>query len=209
MKIIWRVVAVMLTITLVRAALAASAQPKAQPLKAGRWRWKVKTLQDKEARKVKGWRAPVALTVAEVNGFSPPRELTKHDGGARRGVGKEEFIVYRVRAQALEIKLEPDGDYHLVLQDLKTKDRLGVEIVKPEFATNSYKAKELGATRAAVEKALAISPATMSWEQYQRLKRQPVTVTGVGFWDMRAEGHFSPGSKSGFELHPVLSFSVD
>lgn len=169
----------------------------------GKFRWDVKTLSDNTASKVK-FANPVSVTPTDISGWSPPNIPRSFKGTSKlpRGAGPQEFQVFQVTASALKIKLEQDGDYHLLVED-DNLNELGVEIVQPLFAQQSIKLSEIEAVRRTVEQNIHRSPHVDS--AYHPLKGIRVTVTGVGFWD---ELHGQGGNGNGFELHPVLSINL-
>lgn len=175
-----------------------------KPLKAGLWRWQVKTLQDSAAGQINAslFTNPKRLTIRTARSKRTTVVLSKN---TPRGAGPEEFTVYKVTGRAKKIKLESDGDYHLVLVDSKNRE-LGVEIVHPDFASSSSHLTEFRDVRSAVNAAFGINPTASSWSKYRDLDMRSVTVVGVGFFDFRNAGHQSPGTETGFEIHPVTGF---
>jgi len=167
--------------------------------KAGVLRWDVKTLQDDLAARI-AFDAPVDIGLDVIAGWqSPlPPHVPQH---FPRGAGPEEFRVYRVTGMALKIKLEGDGDYHLVIEDA-AGIQLDLECVQPQFAGASIKLPVLTEVRHAAEQLFGRSP--HKDRAYRILDLMEITVTGVGFWDQE---HGQAGIGNGFELHPVLSIA--
>ncbi len=167
--------------------------------KAGVLRWEVKTLQDDMASQV-AFDSPVDIGLDVIAGWQNPlpHPLPKQ---FPRGAGPEEFRVYRVTGMALKIKLEGDGDYHIVIEDASGV-QLDLECVQPQFAENSIKLPVLTEVRQATERLFGASP--HKDRSYRMLDLMEVTITGVGFWD---EEHGQAGIGNGFELHPILSIA--
>lgn len=169
--------------------------------RAGKFRWAVKTLQDSAAQDI-DFGVVLDVTLAEIAGWHPVH-VSSQAYSLARGAGPQEFKVYRVRGQAVKMKLEVDGDYHFIIEDTEGS-LLGCEIVQPAFAKRAIKLNELRTVRQTLEDAFGASPRVD--QRYRKLEPgQSVTITGVGFWD---ELHGQGGDGNGFELHPVLSMEV-
>jgi hypothetical protein len=80
-----------------------------QRLACGVERWDVKTLQDPDADKIR--LTPRPASVSALRRLTKPASLTE---GRIPGV---ETTVYRVTARLREMKIEEDGDVHLVIAD--------------------------------------------------------------------------------------------
>jgi hypothetical protein len=180
------------------ASPASSALPALGPACGGHCgteRWQVKTLSDPD-------RDCVSLNVvdATVEQLAALPEPTRRPSAGR--LRPVECTVYRVEAFLggwdRFMKLENDGDYHLVLFG-KTNQRVSIiaEIPSPECdgACRSGFAEQFIAGRAALEAGVARpNPGDLS---------PVVRVIGVGFFDYL---HHQTGvAPNGFELHPVLS----
>ena len=165
----------------------------ARAFKCGAERWPVKTLADPGAAHVR--KTAVPSTVDALARL----DLAVGIGGAR-GLGAELERV-KVNAKLDGIKVESDGDFHLVIKDPTTAMRMIVEF--PDKRCTHGAAPKLRAkmenARNAVLKACAFSP-TMGFHPLAG----EVTVTGVPFFDFlhRQTGH----APNGIELHPVLRF---
>jgi hypothetical protein len=99
------------------------------------------------------------------------------------------LTIYRLSGIVEAIRVEDDGDWHLVLSDPKDSGhRMIVEIPDPQC-----------------EQGTGYGPFYQSWRDSLRRvpRRGLVEVIGVGFFDFI---HTQRGiSRNGFELHPVLS----
>lgn len=83
-------------------------------------RWGVKTLTDTDASAVK--RTPKTTSVRALRRLQPPSGL-RH----RARVQGVETTIYRVRVPLIEMKLEADGDVHLVIAQPGTAQTMIVE----------------------------------------------------------------------------------
>ena len=168
---------------------------------AGKWRWKVKTLTDPDAKKV-DLNHHVPMTLAQIEALPSPG-LSLKDTAKPRGVTPHEFKVIQVSGTVNKLKLEPDGDYHMVVEGPAGKG-MNCELPKPEFAAGSIGLPEMKAMRAVVES--RIGKGDRPGQIIKLPSPHPqVVVQGVGFWDMQAHG---AGEVNGFELHPVLRVEI-
>lgn len=173
--------------------------------KAGKWRWSVKTLADPDGKTVAKLR-PVSLTVQHAGDFVAPDESPGAD--SPRGVGPEERTLYEVTAYVRSFKGEDDGDFHVLLSD-NPSDKgpfLGVEIPRADFAPGTDKTilDKYKEARSTFEKEISLGAASNSKYTVLTTPRK-VSIAGVGFWD---EVHGQKGLPSGFEIHPVLRFTL-
>src|ERR671939_1559617 len=147
----------------------------------------LQTLSDGERDAVR--LRPTPTTVAAINALPRPRRTpsTRTTEFQRR--------VWRVRAQIVEYKLEPDAAVHLVLYDGK---RSYMTAVMPSPRCLPAEAR----ARGAIEGARAFleglcGPARPSWRPLGAV----VLIDGVGFW---ASPHGQHGHARNYaELHPV------
>lgn len=161
--------------------------PLEKPRACGFYRWRVKTLSDRDAGRVR--MEPVDMTIRELVRLPRPRR-EKH--GRRR---EPELQAYRVRGLLLAVQSRQDRDLHLVLRDpLDPKSRLIAEIPNPPCSMRSLHAPEFASAR-------KIAESLREKARGQTL----VEVVGVGFFDI---GHVQKGrSHNGLELHPVLKLT--
>ena len=150
-------------------------------------RWAVKTLTDPAASRVN--LTPVASTVQALRLLPAPAQPS-----ARAGV---ELRTFTVRATITAYKQEADSDVHLAVVDAK-----GLTMIFEMPA-----AKCLGASpqRARMTAAQAAWDARYPVSTTYRTVRQPVTVTGVAFFD-RIHGQRGV-APNGIELHPLTSLT--
>ncbi len=172
--------------TLVILALSVTAPLLAQPPRCGVQRWPVKIVTDDDSARVD--LTPRDTTVAALAAM--PRPAGPFPQRAR--VTPEELVTWRVRAILWEVRVEPDGDLHLVLADpSNTSVRMIAELPDSNCALGSRHA----ATFAEVNR------------QLRRVgRRKLVTITGVAFFD-RPHGQRG-AAPNNIELHPVLRVEV-
>lgn len=169
-------------------------QRTAISLKCGVERWPVKTLSDPDAPHVS------ARAVSRTVDALAHLPVTVGIHGAR-GIGTERLRV-KVNAKLDGIKVESDGDFHLVIKDPATGMKMIVEFPN-QTCTHGTSAKlraKMQAARLAVAAACGFAPST----GFHNLTGN-VTVTGIPFFDFlhRQIGH----APNGIELHPVLKFT--
>ncbi len=171
--------------------------------KKGVWRWKVKTLTDPDAKKV-DFHKHYAMTQAQIAALKSPGLTMKYKNKPR--IEPYEFRVIEIKGIVEKLKLEVDGDYHMVVESAAGRnDGLNCELPKPEFALGSVGLPEIKAMRKLVESRIG------KGDKPGTIIKLPtplpaITVRGVGFWDM--QGHGGADLKSGFELHPVLVVEI-
>jgi len=169
----------------ISACRSAAPGPQETPRACGLYRWRVKTLSDSQAQRVRT--EPLDMTIHDL--VRLPRSHREAHGGRR----ESELQTYRVRGLLLDVQPRRDQDLHLLLSDPSDpKSRLIAEIPKPACSMRSLHAPEFASAR----------------EVAESLREKPrgetlVEVVGVGFFDV---GHIQKGrSHNGLELHPVLS----
>jgi hypothetical protein len=194
---------ILLLFGLVAAALvlAIGFQPRSTPASLeraaacpGKWRWPVKTLSDDLASKVNF--TAKKTTVATLSTLTKPASLnlqTPRQPGAERRT-------YRIQAMLVKTKREADGDYHLVIADPGTKERMVVEFPDAtcDGAAKSSKREAMAKAREAFNTGCG-KPTT----KFKSLIGT-ASVKGVGFFDFLHAGDQAP---NGIELHPVLGFT--
>jgi hypothetical protein len=157
-------------------------------------RWSVKTLTDQAAGAVN--RKPKTTTVAALTRLRAPTHL----GRRVRGV---ETTTYRLRASLVEMKIEDDGDVHLVVAQPGTGKAVTMIAEFPSSGcirkSPTWARKRMLGARAAVTKACG-APGT----SFTALNGA-ATLTGVGFFDfIHGQAGVAP---NGIELHPVVGIS--
>lgn len=165
-------------------------------LKCGVWRWPVKTLSDKAARRVHY--SPRYTTVRNLRSLGPPSTLTE----TTPRLQPIEYEMFRLKAKLVGAVLEDDHDYHVVIRSPTARNKTMI-VEFPYTRCNGARrsAKKAVMKRARHQFETACGSVGTSWVDL----RGRVTVTGVGFWD---EVHGQTGvAPNGIELHPVLRFN--
>jgi hypothetical protein len=153
-------------------------------------RWQVKTLTDTEAHLINF--TPKKSTVHEQLKFTKP---PFHDNNPRDASEKQ---VYRVDCILLLYKKEEDNDWHLVVKDLTSNEKMVVEIPDPDCAEVNSNAHLKNLKKVRKRLTAHIGPVTTKmWKAPANTK---IRVIGVGFFDK--SNH--PKGFKGRELHPVL-----
>jgi hypothetical protein len=157
---------------------------------AEHFRWAIKTGADPAAMTVQ---TSESTTVASLARLDRP----EHVQARSERIGPVEETIYTVHARLLLYRLESDGDYHVVLQDLDTDSTLITEIPDPTLVADDSPWK------VQIEQARAVFESQFHPTSSRRDGgRIPITVQGVGFFDKR---HDATGAAwNGIELHPVV-----
>jgi hypothetical protein len=162
----------------------------------GKERWAVKTLADQEVSQVNF--RPVSTTIEELAKLARPSPIPGNDRL------ESERKTYSVTAKLTTVKLEMDGDYHLILQ-ADTGQTMVAEIPSPSCysGNNTDIRSQFQTARDAIDAAFLHG-------ERRGLSRitsdAKVEVTGVGFFDfVHGQMGMAP---NGFELHPVLSIQL-
>jgi hypothetical protein len=163
-------------------------------MKCGVKRWPVKTLADPDASHVS--QRAVKRTVDALAHLP----LAVGVAGAR-GVGTERLRV-NVNAKLVEIFTEGDGDFHLVIQDLKTGMRMIAEF--PNDTCTHGASKKLQAKMQSARDAAVTLCGFMPNRGRHSVKGE-VTITGIPFFDFAHRQ--VDRAPNGIELHPVLRFT--
>lgn len=159
----------------------------------GKDRWAVKTLTDPDIAKIKF--KPILTTVSAMRALVPIQK----SGNQTPRFG-EEFNTYSVICKIREFLVEADGDYHIVLMDLKDTTLTMIAEIPDTNCTITKQSKYFK----------KFASARISFEKYQTGKGmvQPgmYKLTGVCFFD-HIHGQKGVSKTNGIEIHPVLSFS--
>jgi hypothetical protein len=159
-------------------------------------RWPVKTGQDPDSARVTG---KVQTTVEDLVSLPRPQEIAGQNFNQyqNKRLAPVELTIYTLDATITAVKLETDGDYHMVLQGANGQTMVA-EVPTPtvQFLGDSPWLREIALVREAVDKKLlAQSPSP-------RVLHSRVRITGVGFFDIF---HRQLGmAPNGIELHPVI-----
>lgn len=161
-------------------------------------RWAVKTGTDRSASQVN--LHPQKITIAALLALKsplhpPPGNKIPPSVGRQKGT---EFRTYTVSGTLMEFAGQHDSDIHLVISD-SSKHTMIVEIPNPACVSGGPFKTQIANARKAF---LAKYPNPPVYPKPFAQTHQPVTVTGVGFFDYV---HGQSGvAKNGVELHPVL-----
>jgi hypothetical protein len=182
--------------------VGATGQGPSEPL-SKHWRWAIKTGADRDAQAVS--KTQKDTTVDQLIAIARPEVLTRRQKNGQttdRRLDPVETTLYRVRGAIVGYKLEPDGDYHIVIQGSSPDKTMVVEIPDPaDVSASSRWIAEIKSARSAFAKRFP----TVG----KRIKRANVsaTITGVGFWDKK---HGQTGvAPNGIELHPVIQMELE
>ncbi|MEO6941252.1 MAG: hypothetical protein ABI444_14145 [Candidatus Kapaibacterium sp.] len=162
-------------------------------------RWKVKTVMDADSSSV-DFTNPMESSV-RTQATMP--QIHVHANTPRQS---EERTLIRVHAYLLSVKLEADGDYHLIIQDNLTRATMLAEIPDPDAAgvRSSSHATAYRNARTLIESVAGLPNSDMHY----LAKPIKMIITGVGFFD---ESHIEAqeGNDANCrELHPVVSIEV-
>ena len=113
-----------------------------------------------------------------------------------------ELTTFQVKGILRVIRKEPDQDYHLVITDpINPRVTMIVESPDPTCALGSQFLDNITSVRTMLDRTLQLNR-VFSPENRRSELSLPVTVTGVGFFDVL---HGQEGvARNGIELHPVL-----
>jgi hypothetical protein len=156
-------------------------------------RWAVKTLAD-------GFQPDTAVRSSTITEQSRMTALQTDEDMPRC---TSERTVYRIEANLIELKKEVDNDYHLVLEDPRTHQRIIAEIPDGSDSPAKY-ASQFRKARRQIDR-VAGEPGFFAHHVEPSV---PVVVTGLGFFD---EPHIIPqiGMASNCrEIHPVLTVEM-
>jgi len=153
-------------------------------------RWKVKTLADSFAVNFPA----ISTTIPDQAALPEPKV------GESVARLPSEKTLYTLNARLVEVKKEFDGDYHLVLEDPRTKLRMVAEIPDTTTPAPIADRKDYAAAREEIDR-IAGQPGFF----VHSLAEPPmIEITGIGFFD---EPHLlTPDgmAPNGREIHPVL-----
>jgi hypothetical protein len=163
----------------------------------GTERWSVKVGTDRDARNVAT--SPQVTTIVQLRSIAAPR---RPNSRPTTRFAPTELTTFQVNGILRVIKRETDQDYHLVITD-PTNPRLTmiVESPDPTCASGSQFLDNITSVRTMLDQTLQLDRVFSSENRRSELS-MPVTVTGVGFFDVL---HGQEGvAPNGIELHPIL-----
>jgi hypothetical protein len=155
-------------------------------------RWDVKSLTDTGACII-----DTNATGTSVHAQCKPNGPPKHIKSLARQ--PDECQVYILSCRIIEARLEPDGDYHLIILDLAAKDTMVAEIPDPSCCQPSRWVRRFAKARDTIDSLFA-GKITRKPKRLNPALR--ITIEGVGFWD--SPHHCAYHAKNWREIHPVL-----
>lgn len=175
-------------------APAKSTAPQSKQIGCGIERWAVKTLADTAGRKLT--LKPKATTIRALRAKSVPGLLT-----LRRLRGTER-TTFRVHAALVEMKLEDDGDIHLVIADPRDGQATMIAELPDPGCTKA--APRLARTKMRRARGAFIAACGSPSRSFTQLSGS-ATISGLGFFD---QIHGQTGvAPNGIELHPVVGIT--
>jgi hypothetical protein len=157
----------------------------------------VKTLTDADRAQVKS--TPVKTTVDSLR--SLPRPASSPDSAR---VAPTELTTFEIQGVLIGWKLETDRDFHLVIADPATPAKTMIVEVPSTTCNHVCSSGHVEEFRKVRQELIAkFGTPTSSFHRFP--SPQPITVTGVGFFDkLHGQTGVAP---NGIELHPVLKVS--
>jgi len=164
----------------------------------GEFRWPVKPLSDPDRRSVDFH--PIATRVRALRHRDRPGITI---GTSTPRISKTEFHTWKVRARAVQAKLEDDNDIHLVISVPRHPSKtMIVEFPKKSCVASRFKRWKIAEAR----QQFLNNCGTVSSSSWLDLAGR-ITLVGVGFWD---EQHGQTGvAPNAIELHSVLNLKGD
>ena len=158
---------------------------------SGEERWNVKTLTDVDAKKI-NFKADT-VTIDYITKIQPDRKISSKL--PRFGI---EFKTYVIVCGIREYRREEDGDYHLVLYDLKDTTKTMIGEIPFTFCSSvaaSKYAKKFEQSTDYFEEKIR--------DRKNKTKKGVYKIYGVAFYDKK---HNQLGlAPNGIEIHPILS----
>lgn len=150
-------------------------------------RWSIKTLRDSGYKNV-NFNNPINTTVKDLNFIVRPNKIKVSTSRL-----EEENYVFIIECKILECLKQDDGDYHLIVCDLKQPEfKMIVEVITPKhgnliFYNKFKKVRDFVTNKIRTRKIIGYN----------------FTITGVAFFDLV---HNQKGkSLNCIELHPVIN----
>ncbi len=167
------------------------------------YRWSVKTLTDTVGQRIYHIN-PIQDSISRLadTNLNPRPSKYQLNKGKRANAEKVKvtFIAY-----ILATGIEDDGDYHLVMEDLRNGTTLIAEIPNPE-SENLLDFKNLKQDFSNARNEIDTKIGKPSNSVKNLRKKMKVCVTGFIFFDKMAHG--KGHALNGIEIHPVLEIEV-
>jgi hypothetical protein len=170
----------------------------------GKERWPVKVLTDKDRAQIHKTAKNERVSVLGGLHGPPNTDRTSANGNNHR-LGAPEETTYRVSALLLGYRKESDGDFHLVLQDPNDANATMIaEIPDPQCVQDSTLATQLGNFRQQL-----VAKFGAPGKKTKRLPNPvPITLRGIGFFDVDHGTEQDGKAPNNLELHPVIGMSL-
>jgi hypothetical protein len=168
----------------------------------GKERWAVKTLTDTGVGGID--HTPKLATVSGLGQVDAPSQQSLHQHGDKR-FGPVETTTYQVKALLLGYRHEDDEDFHLVLAEPDNPGKTMIaEIPASDCVGNEAFRARLQKMRDAMVARFGAPGA-----HTKRLPHPvPVTLRGIGFFDIKHPTPQDGVAPNGIEIHPVLGLSL-
>lgn len=149
-------------------------------------RWDIKTLNDYSAKNIY-FNKPIKTTVKKINFLIRPKDIKNFTPRLR-----EEYNVYVIDCKILDYIKQSDGDYHLIVSDIKDLNyKMIIEIITPHHGNKLYY-KNFKLVRNYINKCI----------KKKKIIGRNFQIIGVSFFDLI---HNQKGASLNYlELHPVL-----
>jgi hypothetical protein len=170
----------------------------------GKERWPVKVLTDDDRSLIQ--QTPKKETVSVLAGLDGPANSERTSANAKtHRLAPPEETTYRVQAILLGYRKESDGDFHLVLQDQNDANATMIaEIPDPQCVQDQTLATHLGNFRKKL-----VTRFGAPGKKTKRLPHPvPITIRGIGFFDVDHGTEQDGKAPNNLELHPVIGMSL-
>ena len=151
----------------------------------GKERWEIKTLKDIDSYSIDT--STLDVTIYDLRNIPRPEGINRNT--ERLPLEIQQFTVV---CKIKYVRLEKDGDYHVVVCDTNdVNSEMIVEIIKPSYGSTRY-----------YQQFKKVRDTFTYYKRNRKLINQIFEITGVGFFDLF---HNQKGlAPNGIELHPVL-----
>lgn len=176
----------------------------------GEHRWKVKTLDDRRADRVRfdtPKRHSIHYLITRPDPHVGADTLRDEDGS------HVELTVYHlVGVRLVDARIEEDGDIHLVIRSKYPSDQMIVEL--PNIACKGAHVSKHKAEMKQARIDFATQCGLEAWETRKK-RASPkklvgtASIVGVGFFDLKHSRPQSGVAPNNIELHPLLQFSAE
>jgi hypothetical protein len=167
------------------------------------YRWDIKILIDSEGLKIYDQKPNPATISNLADENKTPRPAKKEMSKGKRASAEKRKVT--VTAYIIATGHDPDGDYHLVCEEITGGKTLIAEIPNPMHSKlNGFPGLKSDYANARNEIDSKIG--TPANEVKQLSKKHKVQITGIIFFDKIAHG--KGHAANGVEIHPILGITV-